>query len=334
MTSPTLSPQKSPSSKSAAAISRERVAPLQLLLQSGTIVALVLLIAVFAMMRPDAFLSLGNVRNIFEQIAILTILAMGQTIVMVVGDFDLSVGTNATLSGATAATLMTGGVPVPAAILAALAVGTLVGAVNGLLVAYLKLSAFVATLATMTTVGGLAFIVTNGTTVYGMPEDFFWIGQARPLGIPMPIFFAVIAAIIVWVVLRLTVQGRRWYAVGGNAEVARLSGVNVRWTRFLAFTVAGLFSAIAGIVLVSRLGSASSASANNYMMLAVAAVFLGMTLLKSGQANAAGTLVGVAIIGVMSNGLNIIGVNTYFQQVFTGLIIIAAVTLSALRAKR
>lgn len=305
----------------------------QLFLQGGTIIALVLLIGFFTMMRPDVFPSFGNIRNILEQIAILTIIAMGQTAVMVVGDFDLSVGTNATLSGATAAALMIGGTPVPLAVLAALAVGMLVGVVNGYLVAFLRLSAFVATLATMTTVGGLAFIVTEGTTLYGMPESFFWIGQSRPLGIPMPIFFALVVAAVLWITLRYTTLGRRWYAVGGNTEVARLSGVNVRWTRFLAFVVAGLASAIGGIILVSRLGSASSASANNYMMLAVAAVFLGMTLLKSGQANAGGTLVGVGIIGVMSNGLNIIGVNTYIQQVLTGLIIIAAVTLSALKSR-
>jgi ribose transport system permease protein len=312
---------------------REQNPLFQLFRQGGTVVALILLIAFFTLMRPEVFLSFGNVRNIFEQIAILTIIAVGQTTVMVVGDFDLSVGTNATFSGATAAALMIGGTPVPLAIIAGLCVGILVGMVNGFLVAFLKLSAFVATLATMTTVGGLAFLVTSGTTLYGMPEDFFIIGQGRPLGIPLPIFFAVAVGLILWLVLRFTTLGRRWYAVGGNAEVARLSGVNVQWTRFLAFVIAGLASAIGGIILVSRLGSASSASANNYMMLAVAAVFLGMTILKSGQANVGGTLVGVGIIGVMSNGLNIIGVNTYIQQVLTGLIIIAAVTLSALKAR-
>jgi ribose transport system permease protein len=312
---------------------RERTPISQLFWQGGTVIALAALLAFFTFMRPDVFLGFGNVRNIFEQIAILTIIAAAQTVVMVVGDFDLSVGTNATLSGATAAALMISGTPIPLAILAALAVGILVGMINGFLVAYMKLSAFVATLATMTTVGGMAFIVTDGTTLYGMPEVFYSLGQGRPLGIPMPIFIAIAIAVIVWLALRFTTVGRRWYAVGGNAEVARLSGVNVRWSRFLAFTVAGLLSAIGGVILVSRLASASASSANNYMLLAVAAVFLGMTVLKSGQANLGGTLVGVAIIGVMSNGLNIIGVNTYVQQVLTGLIIIAAVTLSAFKAR-
>ena len=312
---------------------QERTPIAQLLWQGGTVLALIVLIVFFTIVRPDVFPSFTNVRNIFEQVAILTIIAAAQTLVMVVGDFDLSVGTNATLSGAIATALMIGGTPVPLAILVALAAGALVGAVNGVLVAYVKLSAFVATLATMTTVGGLAYIVTNGTTLYGMPEEFFWIGQGRVLGMPMPVVFALLIAALVWVVLRFTTFGRRLYAVGGNAEVARLSGVNVRRARLLAFTFAGLGSAVGGIVLVSRLGSASSASANNYMLLAIAAVFLGMTILKSGQANLGGTLVGVGIIGVLSNGLNILGVNTYVQQVLTGLIIIAAVTLSALKSR-
>ncbi|MGK5114406.1 MULTISPECIES: ABC transporter permease [unclassified Geodermatophilus] len=317
----------------APAASSERTPFRQLLWQGGTLLALVALIILFGALQPDAFLSFGNVRNILAQIAILAIIASAQTVVMVVGDFDLSVGVTATLAGASAAALMIEGWSIPLAIVAALVVGTLVGVVNGILVAYMNLSAFVATLATLTAVGGLAFIVTDGTTLFGMPESFEVIGQARPLGLPLPIFFAVAVCVIVWLVLKFTTLGRRWYAVGGSAEVARLSGVNVRLARFLAFTVAGFVSAIGGVILVSRLASASATSANNYMLLAVAAVFLGMTVVRSGAANVGGTLVGVGIIGVMSNGLNIIGVSAYFQQVFTGLIIIAAVTLSALKSR-
>ena len=317
----------------APAASTDRTSFTQMLWQGGTLLALVVLIILFGALQPDAFLSFGNVRNILAQIAILAIIASAQTVVMVVGDFDLSVGVTATLAGASAAALMIEGWSIPMAIVAALVVGTLVGVVNGILVAYMNLSAFVATLATLTSVGGLAFIVTDGTTLFGMPESFESIGQGRPLGLPMPIFFAVAVCVVVWLVLKFTTLGRRWYAVGGSAEVARLSGVNVRLARFLAFTVAGFISAIGGIILVSRLASASATSANNYMLLAVAAVFLGMTVLRSGAANIGGTLVGVGIIGVMSNGLNIVGVSAYFQQVFTGLIIIAAVTLSALKSR-
>jgi ribose transport system permease protein len=307
---------------------------LQLLWQGGTVVALIFLIVLFGVMRPEVFLTVGNLRNILEQVAILSIIAAAQTVVMVAGDFDLSVGATATLSGAVVAVLLIAGWALPLAILAGLPVGLAAGLVNGVLVAYLRLSPFIATLASMTSIGGLAFIVTGGTTLYGLPEEFFWIGQSRPLSIPMPIFFALAVAAIVWVVLRFTVVGRRWYALGGNHEVARLAGINVSLARVLAFGVAGLGAALGGIILVSRLGNATPTGANHYMLYAIAAVFLGMTLLRSGQANLPGTLVGVLIIGVMSNGLNIVGVNSYVQQFLTGVIIIAAVALSAFRTRR
>lgn len=325
--------QTQPENLTITAVVRDRPSPLQWVWQGSTVIALAVLVIVFTIAGNGVFLTAGNMTNILNQVAILTIIAVGQTFVMVVGDFDLSVGTTATLSGASAAALMIAGVPVPWAIVLALLVGTLVGVVNGVLVAYLNLSAFVATLATMTTVGGLALIVTGGTTLYGWPEQFGFLGQARLNGVPFPVIYAIVIALLAWAVLRFTTIGRRWYAIGGNAEVARLSGVSVRSTRFLAFVVAGFLSGLGGIVLVSRLGSAGSSSANDLMMFAVAAVFLGMTLLRSGQANIGGTIVGVAIIGVVQNGLNIIGVNTYIQQVLIGVIIIAAVLLSGLKQK-
>lgn len=311
-------------------IAHTRRSPLRLL-QGGTVIALVVLIVLFGLLKPDVFLSVGNLRNILEQVAILAIIASAQTVVMVAGDFDLSVGANASLSGAVVAVALLAGWPIPLAILLALVVGLTVGLFNGVVVAYLRLSPFIATLASMTTVGGVAFVVTDGTTVYGLPQDFFWLGQSRPFGIPAPIFFAVGIAALIWVVLRFTVIGRRWYAVGGSAEVARLSGIPVPRVRLAAFAVAGVGAAIGGVILVSRLGNATPIGANNYMLFAIAAVFLGMTLSRAGQANLLGTIVGVLIIGVMSNGLNIVGVNSYVQQVLTGLIILAAVALSSLR---
>lgn len=305
----------------------------QTLLASGTVMALVVLIIFFFAMRPDVFLGFTNVRNILYQVAILAIISGAQTIVMVVGDFDLSVAATSALAGAVASSMMLGGTPVPVAILVGLAVGLLVGLVNGVLVAYLNLSAFVATLATLTSVTGLAFLVTEGTTLFKMPAEFNNLGQGRFLQIPLPVFIATAISLILWALLRYTTLGRRWYATGGNAEVSRLSGVNVRLARLLAFTVAGLVSAIGGILLAARLGSASAVQGEDNLLFSVAAVFLGMTVVRSGAANIVGTLVGVAIIGVMSNGLNILGVNSYVQQVVTGLIIIAAVTLSSLKTR-
>jgi ribose transport system permease protein len=303
------------------------------LLQGGTVVALIVLIVFFFAMRPDVFLTFVNVKNILFQVSILAIIAGAQTLVMVVGDFDLSVGATSSLAGAVAASLMISGTPIWSAILIAMVVGLLVGLVNGVLIAYVNLSAFVATLASMTSVVGLAYLVTKGTTLFNLPPDFNELGQGRFLEIPMPVYIAVVISAILWVVLRFTTIGRSWHATGGNVEVSRLSGVNVRRARMLAFTAAGLISAIGGILLAARLGSASAVQGSDNMMFSVAAVFLGMTVIRSGRANLVGTMVGVAIIGVMSNGLNILGVNAYVQQVVTGLIIIAAVTLSSLRTR-
>jgi ribose transport system permease protein len=295
---------------------------------SGTGIGLVLLIAIFGVLRPTVFLTVGNFVNILEQISILAIVAAVQTVVMVVGDFDLSVGSTASLGGSLVAVLLMAGWSIPMAMLVALVVGALIGAVNGVLVSYVKLSAFIATLATMTSVTGLAFLVTNGANIFGFTSDFKPLGQGRLLGVPVPVYIAAFVALTIWALLRFTTIGRRWRAVGGNAEVARLSGIRVDWVRFVAFVIAGVGSSLAGIILVSRLASATAQAGDSQMMLAVAAVFLGMTMSSYGGANVGGTLVGVAILGVLTNGLNIVGVNTYVQQVLTGCIIIAAVALS------
>jgi ribose transport system permease protein len=302
--------------------------------QGGTTVALIVLILFFFAMRPDVFLGFVNIRNILYQVAILAIISAAQAIVMVVGDFDLSVGATSALAGAVASAMMIGGTAEPWAMTAGLVVGLIIGLINGLLIAYLNISAFIATLATMTSVGGIAFLVTGGTTLFDLPEGFLWLGQGRLLGLPVPVYFAIAIALVVWAVLKFTTLGRRWYAVGGNVEVSRLSGINVRLARLLAFAGAGLISAFGGIVLAARLGSASATQGTDNMMYSVAAVFLGITVVKAGVANLGGTIVGVLIIGVLNNGLNIMGINSYIQQVVIGIIIIAAVTLSSLRDRR
>jgi ribose transport system permease protein len=303
------------------------------LVQGGTTIALVLLVVFFFAMRPDVFLTFTNVRNILFQVSILAIIAGAQTLVMVVGDFDLSLAATSSLAGSVAASLMLDGTSTVPAILVALAVGLLIGLANGALVAYVGLSAFVATLATMTSVTGLAYLVTDGTTLFDLPEGFNSLGQGRALNIPVPVYIAIGLSVVLWALLRFTTTGRKWYAIGGNVEVSRLSGINVQRGRLLAFTAAGLISAVGGILLAARLGSASAVQGSETLLFSVAAVFLGMTVIRSGRANLVGTMVGVAIIGVMSNGLNILGVNSYVQQVVTGLIIIAAVTLSSVRTR-
>lgn len=296
----------------------------------GTFIGFVLVVILFAALRPDAFLSPFNLRNILEQVAILAVITAAMTIVMVAGDFDLSVGALASLAGVAVASLLLAGWGTVPAALAGLLLGVAAGALNGLLVAYAGLSAFVTTLATMTAFRGLALWYTDGATLFGLPDGFLVLGQGRLGPIPVPVVIMAGAMAAAWLVLTQTTTGRRWYAVGGNPEAAFLAGVNVRRLRFAAFVLSGFGAALAGIVLTSRLASAHPLAGEPFMLNAIAAVFLGMTMFKDGLPNVPGSLVGVLILGVLSNGLNILQVNTYIQDVLTGAIIVAAVLVSRL----
>lgn len=302
----------------------------------GTLIGLLLLVVLFAALDSRGiFLTTGNLTNVLEQIAVLAMVAAVQTVVMVVGDFDLSVGSLASLVGVITAQLLVGGTSLSVTILLALLVGLAAGALNGVLVSYLGLSAFIATLATMTSFTGLALLVSNGATVFGLPEGFVAIGQSRLGPVPTPVVIAVVLTLLVWFVLSRTVLGREWYAVGGNSEAARLSGVNTRFVRFTAFLASGFGSALAGVVLTARLASGHPNAGDPMMLMSIAAVFLGVTLSRAGQPLVGGTVIGLLIVGVLNNGLNLLQVNSYVQQVLTGVIIVAAVSLSQFsRARR
>lgn len=299
----------------------------------GTLLGFVALVVLFGVLRPSVFLTPANLRNILEQVAILGIVSCTQTAVMVVGDFDLSVGALASVAGVIIGSLLLGGTPLPLVVLAAVGLGVAAGVLNGFLVAYLRLSAFIATLATMTSFSGLALQITNGSTVFGLPDSFLRIGQGRVGPLPFPVVLLGVVAVAVWVVLTQTTVGRRWYGIGGNAEALRLAGVNVNLVRFSAFVVSGLGAALAGLVLTSRLASGHPTAGHPLMLTSSAAVFLGMTMFKEGQPNIPGTVIGVLIVGVLSNGLNILQVNSYLQQVLTGLIIVLAVSASGLATR-
>lgn len=305
----------------------------RLLVTYGTLLGFLALIALFGVLRPGVFLSPANLRNILEQIAILGIVSCTQTIVMVVGDFDLSVGALASLAGVVVGSLLIDGVGPEVAVLAGVAIGLAAGAINGFLVAYVRLSAFIATLATMTSFGGAALWFTNGSTVFGLPPRFLTMGQGKVGPLPIPVLVLAAVALVSWTLLALTTVGRRWYAIGGNPEAVYLSGVNVNAARFLAFVASGAGAGLAGVVLTSRLASAHPTAGHPLMLTCIAAVFLGMTMFKNGLPNIPGTIVGVLIVGVLNNGLNILQVNSYVQQIFTGLIIVLAVAASGI-AKR
>lgn len=301
----------------------------------GTLAGFALMVAFFAWQRPATFLTINNVRNITEQVAILAMVAMTMTVVMVVGDFDLSVGALASLSGVVVADMLIQGMGLWPSLGIALGVGILAGALNGLLVAYAGLSAFVATLATMTAYRGLSLWYTDGATFFsGIDEAFRPLGQGSTGRVPNSVWMMLAVMIVVWFILEQTTLGRRFYAIGGNAEASFLAGIPVRRLRFVAFVCSGLGAALAGIVLTSRLFSAHPTAGEPLMLNSIAAVFLGMTMFREGEAHVPGTLFGVLILGVLSNGLNILQVNSYIQNVLTGLIIVLAVLVSGLARRR
>ncbi len=301
----------------------------------GTLAGFALMVAFFAWQRPATFLTLNNVRNITEQVAILAMVAMTMTVVMVVGDFDLSVGALASLSGVVVADMLIQGLGLWPSLGIALGVGMLAGALNGLLVAYAGLSAFVATLATMTAYRGLSLWYTDGATFFsGIDEAFRPLGQGSTGRVANSVWMMLAVMLVVWFILEQTTLGRRFYAIGGNAEASFLAGIPVRRLRFVAFVCSGLGAALAGIVLTSRLFSAHPTAGEPLMLNSIAAVFLGMTMFREGEAHVPGTLFGVLILGVLSNGLNILQVNSYIQNVLTGLIIVLAVLVSGLARRR
>ncbi len=311
----------------------------------ASLLGMAAIIAFFAVQLPDTFLTARNLLNISQQVSMLTVVAVTMTVVMAMGDFDLSVGAMASLSGVVAAALFVAGWPVAQALAAALALGLLGGLVNGVLVSVIGILPFVATLATLTIYSGAAFLVSGGRTIFGrdIPQAFsdfarggIEIGMAdgRPLLMPALTLVALAITALCWVVLEQTNYGRRLYAIGGNAQAARLAGVRVTALRLTAFGVTGIGAAIAGLMYAARVASANPTQGDGVMLTAIAAVFLGMTLTENGQPRVMATLAGVIVLGVLDNGLTQMNVNSYLREVMIGAIILAAVTISALSRRR
>ncbi|MFQ3566598.1 MAG: ABC transporter permease [Aggregatilineales bacterium] len=313
----------------------------RILRRFGTLFGFLIVVSVFWSQRPETFMTVRNWLNITQQVSILGVVAFTMTVVMSLGDFDLSVGAMASLAGIVAALLFRDGQAVWIGVGAALGVGLLGGLVNGLLVSYVGISPFVATLGMLTLFSGVAFYISSGTTIFGraIPSEFSDFARGGiPLGeisgqsvtIPNLTLLALLVLVVVWVLMEQTTFGRRLYAIGGNREAARLAGVRVRRLRLVAFMITGMGAATAGLMLVSRLASANPTQGDGLMLNAIAAVFLGMTMSEEGEPHVSGTLVGVLILGVLANGLTQMQVDSYIQQILTGAIIILAVMLSSI----
>jgi len=308
----------------------------QFLRRYGTLAGFALILIFFSVRLPDTFLTAQNWLNITQQLSMLLVVAAGMTVVMVMGDFDLSVGSMASLSGVVVAVLFTFGWPIWAAVPVALLVGLLGGVLNGAMVSFIGILPFVATLATLTIFSGAAFVVSGGKTISGraIPDEFGeFARQGVALGqVTVPNLTLVAAAVLIvaWVLLEQTTFGRRLYAIGGNVEASYLSGVPVRRLKLAAFALTGLAAAGAGLMYAARVASANPTQGSGLMLNAVAAVFLGMTMSEQGEPRLHSTVVGVLILGVLDNGLTQLSVDSYLRQILVGAIIVAAVSASSL----
>jgi ribose transport system permease protein len=299
----------------------------------ATIIGLALMIVIFSILSPDAFPTLNNFVNVLNQASLATIIAGGLTLAVVVGELDLSIGYAASLHGV----LVTGLIvhdklPIALAIVIVLALGALIGVVNGLIVTKLRVNSVIATLGVGTIIVGLAFAYSSGVPIVaGVPEGFLQLSLGRWLfGIPNPIIIMAVVVVGLWVLVERTAIGQEIQAVGGNPVAARLAGISVDRIKILGFVISAVCAALTGALLASRLGSGTTNAADSYLLTAFAAVFLGSATLRDGEFHVLGTFIGTLIIVFGFNGLNIFGAPTFSQYVFQGTILVVAVALSSL----
>lgn len=280
----------------------------------------------------EYFLTWNNLLTVATQTAVIAVIAVGQTYVMITSGIDLSIGSNIALAGMTSAIAMKAGVPLPLSMLAGLASGALVGLVNGSLVVYGKLPPFIVTLGTMTAVRGVSLTLTQGIPISGLPPAFTVIGSGRTLGIPNPVLIMLALVVVFGVVLAKTKLGRYVYALGSNFEATRLSGINTRKTLISVYVFSGLLAAFAGLIMAARIISAQPAAGDGYELDAVASSVIGGTSTLGGEGSVAGTFIGAFVIGILRNGLNLVGVSPFIQKIVIGVVIVGAVWFD--RAKR
>ncbi|MEK5477510.1 ribose ABC transporter permease RbsC [Paenibacillus sp. FSL R5-0407] len=294
----------------------------------GPLLGLAILIIIVAILNPS-FLEPLNILNLLRQVSINALIAFGMTFVILTGGIDLSVGSILALSSAFVANMMVSGFDPIFAIIVGCLLGGVMGMVNGLLITQGKMAPFIATLATMTIFRGLTLVYTNGNPITGLGDSmtFQLFGRGYQFGIPVPAITMIITFAILWVVLHKTSFGRKTYAIGGNEKAAIVSGIKVSRVKIMIYTLAGLMSALAGAILTSRLNSAQPTAGTSYELDAIAAVVLGGTSLSGGRGRIVGTLIGALIIGTLNNGLNMLGVSSFYQMVVKGIVILIAVLI-------
>ncbi|MGV4968094.1 ribose ABC transporter permease RbsC [Priestia aryabhattai] len=294
----------------------------------GPLLGLFILIVIVSILNPS-FLEPLNILNLLRQVAINALIAFGMTFVILTGGIDLSVGSILALSSALMAGMIVSGVDPIFAILIGCVLGAVMGMINGLLIIKGKMAPFIATLATMTIFRGLTLVYTDGNPITGLGENYYFqlFGRGYFLGIPVPAITMILAFAVLWVILHKTPFGRRTYAIGGNEKAAFISGIKVPKVKVMIYSLAGLLAALSGAILTSRLNSAQPTAGTSYELDAIAAVVLGGTSLSGGRGRIVGTLIGALIIGTLNNGLNLLGVSSFYQMVVKGIVILIAVLI-------
>ena len=301
------------------------------------LIALIILVILITVMNPQ-FIAPNNLLNLLRQASVNALIAFGMTFVILTGGIDLSVGSVLAFTGAIVAEMILQGVPAWLAALSGILIGAVLGAINGLFVAYGKIAAFIATLATMTIWRGATYVFTGGNPVTGgkMNTSFFfqYIGQGYLFGIPFPVIITLVAFIIAYILLHKTAFGRKTFALGGNEKAAFVAGVKTKKILIIIYTISGLLAALAGLILTSRLGSAQPDAGMGYEMDAVASTVIGGASLSGGKGRMSGTLVGALLIATLSNGMNLLGINSFYQQIVKGVVILIAVLIDSQSQKK
>ncbi len=295
----------------------------------GTFLGLVALCLLLFILSPH-FLTVSNLLNVMEQASINAVIAVGMTFVIISGGIDLSVGSIVALAGVVLASVLHAGLPVPVALLAGLGAGSACGLANGILITRGRLPPFIVTLGMMSVARGLALLYTGGRPVSGFSPGFRGLATGRPLSIPASVLVTVLIYLAAHFLLTRTRFGRYVYAIGGNEEATRLSGVSVKFHKTTVYVLAGLMSAVAAALLTARLNSAQPIAGIMYELDAIAATVIGGSSLMGGSGTIVGTLIGALIMGVLRNGLNLLGVSSFLQQVVIGCVIIAAVLVDSI----
>jgi ribose transport system permease protein len=300
--------------------------------EGGGLVVLVILFGALSL-ASDSFLTGGNMANLSRQWAVFGIIAIGELLVILTKGIDLSVGSVVGLSGAAAAQLLVTGLPIPLAVLCAVAVGAGVGLINGVLVAYAKLPPFIVTLGMMGAARGLVLVITNANTIQPLPEGFSAIANDTLLGVPNLFWITVIVLLAIGFVLRRTVFGRYVYAAGSNAESARLSGVPVPRVLVTVYVLSGLLAGIGGVLLASRLDAGVPTMGETYELDAIAACVIGGASLFGAKGSALGAAAGALITSTLNNGGNLLGVNSFYLRIAIGVLILLAVSFDQLQGR-